>query len=250
MKTFKTTLTLLIFFLTSSYVLPQYGNVNGRQSNANFEANLAVNSQMRGRDIFQDVLQRSNKSELTLSDIEGEPYFKEQFSNGILFYKDSLNLGEFLIRYNAFTDEMESSNDSGNTVINKVDEISILLDNEKYVILNFLDDNNIIKKGFFIEKYRGENNGLFLKKYMTIKDGKEAKTSFHKSTPPSFVDHEKYYLKFSDNAPIEIKLKKNKVLNAFPDKKDLLEKFVAEKKLQLETEEDLIELSKFYNTLD
>jgi hypothetical protein len=250
MKTFQTTLTLFIFLLTSSYVLPQYGNVNGRQSNANFEANLAVNNQMRGRDIFQDVLQRSDKSELALTDIEGEPYFKEQFSNGILFYKDSLNLGEFLIRYNAYTDEIESSNDSGNTVINKVDEISILLDNEKYVILNFLNDNNIIKKGFFIEKYRGGNNGLFLKKYKTIKDGKEAKTSFHKSTPPSFVDHEKYYLKFSDNAPIEIKLKKNKVLNAFPDKKDLLEKYVAEKKLQLETEEDLIELSIFYNTLD
>lgn len=250
MKTLKSTSFLLILFLACIHVFPQYGNVNGRQSNANFEANLAANNMMRGRDLFQDVLKKGENSELNIEDIEGNAFFNEIFAKGILLYRDSLNLGEFLMRYNAFTDEMEVSNTAGNNILSKVDEISILLENEKYVVLNYEADTNTIKKGFFIEKNSGSHNRLFLKKSKTIKQGTEAKTSFHKSSPPSFVDHEDYFLKFGNNAPVEVKLKKNKILNAFPDKYDILKKYVSKENLKLETEQELILLSKYYNTLD
>lgn len=250
MKKLSVILSVFINLFVGFSVFSQYGNVNGRQSNANFEANLAANNMMRGRDLFQDVLKQGKNNVLKIEDIQGEPYFEKTFVNGNLIYKDSVNMGQFLMRYNAFQDEMEVSNKSVINNINKIDDISVTLKNDKYVILNYQEDDNTIKKGFFIEKKNDNNASLYLRKYITIKPAKEAKTSFHTPSPASFIEHEDYFLKFSENAPIEVKLKKNKVLNSFPDNINLLKKYVSKENLSLDNEKDLIKLIEYFNTLD
>ncbi|MDC6387225.1 hypothetical protein PP182_00915 [Maribacter sp. PR1] len=250
MKTFQLLSVFFSLLFTSLTAFSQYGNVNGRQSNANFEANLAANNMMRSRDIFQEVLKKGMNNELKVEEIEGEPYFDEMFVNGELSFKDSLDLGQFLMRYNAYADEMEVSNPKGNNFINKVDGIAVILKNEKYVVLNYKSDDQTIKKGFFIEKSDGNKVNLYLRKYVTLKPAKEAKTSFHTATPASFNKHEAYFLKFGNDAPIEIKLKKSKILNSFPDKYDTLKKYVSTEKLNLEKEEDLIKLVQYYDSLN
>ncbi|MEP2058410.1 MAG: hypothetical protein ABJJ05_11425 [Maribacter litoralis] len=236
--------------MTGIFVFPQYGNVNGRRTNANFEAQLVGNNLMRSRDLLQDVLKQNRNIPIALSDIKGHPYTQEMFVNGNLFYKDSLKLGQFLMRYNAFADEMEVSNHSSINVIGKIDDLSIDLVNEKYVVLNYVDDHSVIKKGFFIEKSAGTKCSLFLKKFKSIKLGKEAKTSFHKSTKPVFIEHKAYYLKFGQNLPVEVKLKKNKIVKIFPEKANIIKKYIIGNDLDLDSESDLILLINFYNTLE
>lgn len=241
---------LALFSTISCFAQSASPNVNRRGANFNFEANLVGNNMMRSRDVLQEVINQGKNNEITVADVEGEPYFQEMFSNGDLMYKDSLNLGKYLMRYNAFADEMEVKNAQSTNVINKADYIRVILNGEKYVPLNYKEDKGSIKKGFFIEKAKGLHGSLFLKKYKTVKQGQEAKTSFHKSIPPMFVDHEAYFLKFGENHPLKVKLKKNKIFNAFPDKTDVLKKFAAQQNLNLETESGLISLVEHYNGLN
>lgn len=251
MKKQKIILVILLAFFCAVPCFSQYGNAtNGRQANANFEGNLVSNNMMRSRDVLQEVLNKGKDNEITIADVQGDPYADKIFSNANLMYKDSLNLGAFLMRFNAYSDEMEVNNNEGeNTVINKADYISVILRNEKYVPLNYSENNENIKKGFFIEKIEGTHASLYLRKYKTIKQGQEAKTSFHKKKPPVFIDRESFYLKLGTDKPIEIKLKKNKVLKAFPDKNTELKTFVGEKNLNIETEVGLISLVEYYNSI-
>jgi hypothetical protein len=240
--------SIILFGLFST--ISCFAQVNGRQGNANFEGNLVANNIMRGRNILQEVMSQGEKNELTIADVEGEPYFQKFFSIGDLMYKDSLNLGKYLMRYNAYTDEIEVKNEQTTNVINKADYIRVILNNKNYVTLNYAKNNGSIEKGFFIEKVKGTHGSLFLKRHKTVRQGQEAKTSFHKNTPPTFIDHEAYFLKFADNQPLKIKLKKTKILNAFPDKTDALKKYVKQEALNLETEAGLISLVEHYNGLN
>ncbi|MDV7140277.1 hypothetical protein R3X28_15405 [Maribacter sp. TH_r10] len=239
----------LIALLTSATNFAQYGNVNGRQSNANFEANLAANNVLRGRDLLQDVLKQKNNNELSLSEIEGNPYLNENFLKGRLMYKDSIELGEYLMRYHSFADEFEISNAEGPGFLNKADYLRVNLAGDSYRPLNYIDENGEIKKGFFIIKSEGPKASLFLRKYKKVKPAQEAKTSFHKATPAKFLAYENYFLKFGNEAPFEIKLKKGKFIKLFPENQDRLKKYIKTNNLNLEEEKDAITLIDYYNSL-
>lgn len=105
--------------LTGIFAFPQYGNFNGRKSNTNFEANLSINNILRSRNVLQDVIDRKNYINI-LTEVIGEPYFENFFLEGNIYYKDSLDLGRFLMRYNAYLDEMEVSNPDGSKFIKKI----------------------------------------------------------------------------------------------------------------------------------
>lgn len=237
-------MTLLI--PTSHY--SQYGNVNGRQSNANFEANLAANNILRGRDVLQEVINQGKSNEFTLSEIEGDPYLNNTFTKATLMYKDSIELGQYLMRYHAFADEMEISNSEGPGYLTKADYLRILLNGEQYRPLNYPGDDGEIKKGFFIIKSEGPKVSLFIRKYKKVKAAQEAKTSFHRDEPAKFISFEKYFLKFGNEAPKEIKLKKGKLLKYFPQQQQtLLKKYTKTNNLDLENEKDAISLLQYYN---
>ncbi len=244
----KSTIILLALF-NILYSNAQYGNVNRRQPNANFEANLAVNNILRSRNVLQEVINQGKNSKIAINKIEGEPYFKKTFANGNIMYKDSLSLGTYLMRYNAFTDEIEVKNGTTTNVINKADYIRITLDGKKYVLLNFETNKSTNQQGFFIEKLKDSFASLYLRQYKTIKQGQEAKTSFHENTPSRFIDHEMYFLKFGNNLPLPVKLRKKIILKSFPNKNKELKEYVSEKKLNIETENDLISLITYYNSL-
>ncbi|MFX0555335.1 hypothetical protein ACOCEA_00965 [Maribacter sp. CXY002] len=239
--------TILLITIFSGF--SQYGNVNGRQANANFEASLATNSILRGRNILQDVINKGKDNKLSINEIEGEPYFDMNYSKGTLMYKDSLKLGEYLMRYNAYADEIEISNSDGNGVINKADYVRVILNSEKYRPVNYLDNSGEVKKGYFIILTEGSKASFFLRKNKTIKQAQEAKTSFHKAIPAKFIEHTDYFIKIGNNPPQEIKLKKNKLIKVFPDNNFILKKYAETNNLNLETEEDIKVLVDHYNSL-
>lgn len=238
---------LILVWVPCSAQFP--AGAQNRSTSFNFEGNLAANNLMRSRDVLREVLYQGRGEKINLGAIEGEPYFDEVFLNAKLMYKDSAKIGDYMMRYHAYADEMEVSNSEGGGFLNKADYLRIHLKDDIYRPLNYTADDGNIKKGFFIEKATGENASLFLRKYKTLKDGEQAKTSFHKNKPPMFVDHENYFLKFGSAEPIEIKLKKNKVLNSFPEHTAALKKYVSDQDLDLDTEAGVVQLVKYYNTL-
>ena len=224
-------------------------STQARSSGLNFESNNAANKIMRSRDILQEIIKKGQETNIRIEEIEGEPYFDTRFTTGTLMYKDSISLGEFQMRYHAYADEMEISNPDGKGFLNKADYLRVKLRDETYRPLNFYNDKGTIVKGFFVEKTLGDKASLYLRKFMTVKDGEEAKTSFHKDVPPKFIEHQEYYLKLSGNPPQEIKLKKSRVLKSFPEHIESLKKYVSQQNLNLGTEQGIVNLVNYYNSL-
>ena len=86
-----------------------------------------------------------------MSEVIGEPYFEKKLHVNI-YYKVSLDLGQFLMRYNAYLDEMEVSNSNSPKFINTIDRVSIMLNNRKYVLLDYTTDDITVMQGFFLFK--------------------------------------------------------------------------------------------------
>lgn len=242
-------LLILSLFITATSIAQFPAGPQERSSSFNFEANLAANNILRGRDVLKEVLNSKSINEIELSEVEGEQYFEKAFVKTNLIYKDSTVIGSYLMRYNAFADEIEISDSKGINILSKADYLSLTLNQDKYRPINYTNKDGAIQKGFFIEKVNGPSCSLFLRKYKTIKEGKEAKTSFHKESKPSFVDYETYYLKFENKSPFEIKLKKNKIIKAFPSRQDELKRYIQDQKLNIETEKGLIALVQYYNNM-
>ncbi len=218
-----------------------------RLSSFSFEGNLAANSMMRGRDILQEVLNIGNKN-LTLEDIKGNPYLVEKFEIGILKYTDSTEIGKLPMRYNAYNDEIEVDYQDGAKLLSKFIPISVIVNDKEFRILDYMD-NSSTKKGFFIEKLRNTNCSLYVRYEKTLKLPEEAKTSFHKSESPKFIEKKHYYIQFVNQTPIRLKLKKSKILQHFKLHQKKLKEFCSEKKLDLKNENDLIILINYYNSL-
>ncbi len=186
--------------------------------------------------------------EIDYSQIEGSPYLNDSYQWGVLMYGRNKKFGKYKIRYNAHVDRMETLNADGTIgVVSKDDSLNIVINNKTYLTLDYLEKNDKINKGYFTEKTAGPSCSLFLREYKTIKEGKEASTGYHKNKPSKFIDHKKYYLRFSSKILQPIKLKKKAILNSFPKHYDLLNKYVSEKKLTVDSENGLIALVDYYN---
>lgn len=223
---------------------------NNRISAFNLEGNLAANNIMRSRDVLQEVINQGKSNEIRIDEIEGEPYLDKKYTMASLMYKDSAEIGEYLMRYNAYADEMEISNPDGLGYLNKADFIKVHLNEDIYIPLNYYANKGEIKKGFFIEKLVDKKCSLYLRKYKTVKEGMQAKTSFHKATPAQFIDHESYFLKFGNKAPVAIKLKKNQILKSFSHHVDELKAYVNNEDMTLDSEKQLMQLITYYNAID
>ncbi|MGB5665654.1 MAG: hypothetical protein WBM53_02310 [Maribacter sp.] len=188
--------------------------------------------------------------EIDYSKIEGSPYSNDSYQWGVLMHGRNKKIGKYKIRYNAHIDRMETLNADGTIgVISKADSLNIVINNTTYLTLDYLEKNDKIHKGYFTEKTTGPSCSLFLREYKTIKEGKEASTGYHKNKPSKFIDHKKYYLRFSSKILQPIKLKKKAILNSFPKHYDLLNKYVSEKKLAVDSENGLIALVDYYNDI-
>jgi hypothetical protein len=199
---------------------------------------------------LESFFNKENFKDLNYAYIEGSAYTNEDYQKALLIYKGK-KFGEFPVKYNAFLDQMETPNEKGGIgALLKTNELSVKLNDEHYQVLNFKDRSGDVEQAYFIEKVIGDDCSLFQRKYKTLKEGEEAKTSFHQGSPTKFIDHSAYYIKFGDNTLQKVKLKKSKVLGVFPNHIDKLKVFAKERKLDVSSENGLKQLVIYYNTLD
>lgn len=200
---------------------------------------------------FEAVFSKEHFKDINYSYIEGSAYINKNYIPAQVIYKNEKKLGEYQVRYNAFLDQMETPNEKGGVAaLRKVDYLSIKLINDTWRLLNYKGNSGTVEQSYFIEKIASNNCGLYLRKFKTLKDGEEAKTSFHQGSATKFVDHSEYYLKLGQDPLKKVKLRKNKVLGSFPTHADKLKDFAKNKKLDLSTESGLVQLVHYYNTLE
>lgn len=181
----------------------------------------------------------------------GSAYFDENFVVGTPYIKGEKQ-GEIPMRFNAFTDEIEMMSGNSGDIYNMIKKgyITAEFGGKTYSLHYFLDKNSKEKEGYLISIGQPGKIQFFYKPIKTLSKAKEPSSSYETYFPPSYIDESEYYIITPKN-PIAniIKLKKKDILNLLGDKTNEIESFVNKEKLTYKSEEDIIKIINFYNSL-
>ena len=134
----------------------------------------------------------------------------------VKYFDKDLDENIFL-RYNAYKDEIEFSNNaktlSSDKILMKNMNISCLIEDERYIYTNYIDANELKKEGYLIELFLGKKYALYEKRIKVFMEGSEAKTSLERSFDPRFVEKYKYYISKNNSQKKEIKINKKSLID-------------------------------------
>lgn len=196
-------------------------------------------------DVFNKKLKEPDK--YVLPNMKGSPYEYKDFTFGKLFYKDNLE-GEFPVRYDVYADEIQIMNGEEIGALLKTKDIHVNIKGLNYFLLGYVLDE-VFQEGYFIEKLKGKDASLLVKKRKFYMEGQPAQNSFIRAVAPKFTDNEIYFVRFyGANQPVYIPKQKRKFIALFPENRKVeIQNYLKENKLKLTNLEDLQKFFTFYN---
>ncbi len=181
---------------------------------------------------------------------QGSTYLQKMFTVAKV---EKLNIKAFM-RYNVFDDNFEFITPKNDTLIlDKIDDFGTIIfaaTNKKYKLTQYVDTKNKLFNGYLISLYEKGDFVLYKKENITFYEEKLAKTSLERDMPAKFVkSSDFYFFKTKDKGTVEFPENKKQLLKLFPDKKEVIETFLKENKLNFDDESDKMKIIDFLNTL-
>ena len=176
-------------------------------------------------------------------DIDGNPYLTKEFTNGILYLKDSTAV-KLPLRYNIYTNEMEYELDGVTYVVGNPRVLKkIVLGESVFVYLPAGD------KGGFFELLVSGKCFLVQKRSVTFHPAEGPKPIVGSSTPARFDrEPDTFFIGNGDSKTAETSTLKAMVI-AFQDQKSRIGEYIKTEKIKRANRENLIKIVTFYNSL-
>lgn len=181
--------------------------------------------------------------------IVGSPYTQKMFAQAKV---GSIDQKTFM-RYNVFNDEFEFiSNQKDTLILDKIEDFGTIVfpeTNKKFQLVTYTNSKNKLFYGYL--QNLKENNGfaIFKKENIQFVEGKIAKTSMEVNMPAKFVKNgDTFFLKNKEKGTSEFPENKKGLLKLFPDKKEAIESFLKENKIDFDSESDLMKIIDFIAT--
>ncbi|MFP4366855.1 MAG: hypothetical protein ACLFQA_07150 [Bacteroidales bacterium] len=186
----------------------------------------------------------------TYKRIAGSPFLNDDFIEGSLITKDSILYPDIPLRYDIYRDEMEfmvEGESVPRVIATPQNFLFFRLDEKTFVHIAFLDGNTP-KRGYFELLNRGECQVLMRRR--TDYAEPEGARGFDPAKPARFVQkRNSYFMRFNNQVPEEIRLRRRNILSSFDEKKDEISGFVNENNLSYRSLDDLIKMADYYNQL-
>lgn len=193
---------------------------------------------------YRNVVINTSKN-ISGENITGTPFTTDVFVLGkVIGYKNN-----YLLRYDAFNDQMLAKRKDDRVVIVNKETITEVTFNDgtKYVVFDYTFDG--AKKNGYLEVLLSNSViSLFKKEVINFRPAQKPATGYDQPKPPAFKKARDRYLISNKKGEINSFIKKKDFLNFFPDKKTDIEKFIKSNKIKLTKEKDLISLIKYVNS--
>jgi hypothetical protein len=175
-------------------------------------------------------------------DIDGSPYLKNEFTDGIFYMKDTVAF-KLPIRYNIYKDEMEYQSKGINYVVGSPQSLKkVLLDGTEFAYLPF------IPKGGYFELSKSGKCTLAIKKIVEFKPSEGSKPIIGLQ-PAKFVKKpDIFYFVINHSQAFKIENLKS-VVDALQDQKQKIEDFIKQEKIKNTKKENLVKIVEYYNKL-
>ena len=180
------------------------------------------------------------------SDVQGSPYANEKFQEGTL-YRIGKAIFKGRFRYNAYTNEIEKESNEGPIALLRRDYYKVAIGNDLYLIETFLD-NGKIRKTYFVEMNKGKAR-LLKKESKALSKVVFSGSSYRPERAARFQDDISYYLKLGSDPAVKVDLKKKDLIKALADHRNEVQAFIKNNSLRIRSEEDVMQVLAYYNTL-
>jgi hypothetical protein len=226
---------IFLFFINFSFSQSIGRVYNGPAINSSDQnAFNAVNS----RGSWRPIVNNFTIDGSPLAFVSGKKKLKVTTADG---YKTAVPNGN----YNAQTDKIVYTVGIDSIFIFDTSKfIKIQFDNKELNRFKNLDG----KSRFYFNVYKSDTNSLYVSYFARIKPGAVNALTKAKVTNDKFVIDKKYFV-LNDSIVSEIKIKKNKILKLFVDKKSYISNFIKENNIDFKDENDLIKVFKYYDSL-
>jgi hypothetical protein len=172
--------------------------------------------------------------------ILGSPYNEKMFSQAKVGILDQ----KIYMRYNIYEDNFEFISAKNDTlVLDKTEDFgNIIFTNttRKYKLITYTNGNNKLFYGYLLELYSKNEVILYRKDNITFTDEKLAKTTLEQNKPAKYaVSSPSYFIKFKEKSATEFPDSKKEIIKMVPDKKEAIDSFFKENKINFDDENDL-----------
>ncbi|AWA29552.1 hypothetical protein HYN48_05315 [Flavobacterium magnum] len=158
-----------------------------------------------------------------------------------------------LVKYNAYSDEMEIDNGDGKIfLLPKQDDFNTvtLKTGTVYRLVDYKNSENVSAKGYMVEKTTVNGVTLLKKEKVTLIPEKQPMNGYGSYTPPRYdKQSEEYYLMLKNNSVVSFPKNKKKLQELFPEQAEKINTYLKENDLSFKKENDMVKLTEFLSTL-
>jgi hypothetical protein len=180
--------------------------------------------------------------------VKGSPFFIERWNKGYVFTREGHKLRDITLRLNLAEQQLHYLKD-GIEYVTDQPLTEVLIDDEQtgklYVFRSgFTEVHHGTNKSFYQALAEGEV--LLLKQIRKIIT---ESTPFGSATTQQVIKNSETFYIWKKGAMIKIKNDKKDMITALNDQKEKLETFIEQNKISFRSEEDMIKVVNYYNSL-
>ncbi|PKA83274.1 hypothetical protein ATE92_1424 [Ulvibacter sp. MAR_2010_11] len=226
-----TLLTLLLLTFIGSQAQYNYYNYKTQENNVGVQ----IDRYQVGTDIFLP------------DSTNGTPFYNDTFLPGQLYENNEVVASNLFFRFNVMEDEIEVTQkltDENTAIQVLTKDPSLYVKIDKHLIIYDVDS-----EGYFQVLAPGNNFSLYKKLNKKYYPPRLPRNSFEKEVLATYKDDHIYYLVSKDNKFVEIPSTAGKRTKFFGSKKPDITKFIKSSDLDMNEEEDLIRVFRYFDSL-
>jgi hypothetical protein len=181
----------------------------------------------------------------------GTPYVFEDFKQGNIFYTNKMRVDGKLLNYDCYNNRWEFS--AGNSIYllnsSQIDYFEIFPGQDRIILFKqvFVEK---LKKQVSLQVLYNENSILYKRHFREFREADYGGAYSQDRRYDEYHDRESYYLKTGDNELQVLRSSKKSALEIMEDQREEVEKYIKKEKPNLKTEAGLVQLIRFYDSLE
>lgn len=190
----------------------------------------------------------TNEETLTYKDVSGSPYKYNEFKPGQVIFKGNSDT-TYKMNYDLYQNALEYEENESIYAVTNADDISKIIIDQDVIIYSKYFENDILKKGFFIEII-SDFVSLYKKESVSVKPIRKSSIEYINSNHEIKFNkkRDRYYLSIYGDPLVLITTKKELLKQFFSH--PVVRDYIKNEKIRINSEKDLIKLVTFLNNYD
>jgi hypothetical protein len=172
-------------------------------------------------------------------------YFPDEWTMGTAHLSDGSVIEDMNLRYNMYSQQMQFIKDNDTAAFARPEEIASLSIGDHQFIYTSFNAEKELKDGYFEVLTHGKCQLLLRREitYHLVDDLDDGVIN------DSYILEKTYYIEREDKPASRISLNKKAVISAFCEKQNQVEKYIKKNKIRFKTQEDMVRVVDYYNSL-